>query len=67
MKRVIASFARNTVFANILLVLIFLVGGFAIKNMVRENFTPEQTRKRSRKASAVKSRKRWKVSKALSC
>jgi len=38
MKRVIASFARNTVFANILLVLIFLVGGFAIKNMVRENF-----------------------------
>ena len=32
MKRVIASFARNTVFANILLVLIFLVGGFAIKN-----------------------------------
>ena len=38
MKSVIASFARNTVFANILLVLIFLVGGFAIKNMVRENF-----------------------------
>ncbi len=38
MKRVIASFARNTVFANILLVLIFLVGGFAVKNMVRENF-----------------------------
>ena len=38
MKRVIASFARNTVFANILLILIFLAGGFAVKNMVRENF-----------------------------
>jgi len=38
MKKVIASFARNTVFANILLILIFLAGGLAVKNMVRENF-----------------------------
>ena len=38
MKRVIAAFARNIVFANILLILIFLAGGFAIKYMVRENF-----------------------------
>ncbi len=38
MKRVIASFARNIVFANILLILIFLAGGFAVKYMVRENF-----------------------------
>ncbi|MEN8245618.1 MAG: efflux RND transporter permease subunit [Thermodesulfobacteriota bacterium] len=42
MKNVIASFARNIVFANILLVLIFLAGGFAVKYMVRENF-PEFT------------------------
>ncbi len=40
MKRVLAAFARNTVFANILLLLIFLSGGFAVKSMIRE-FFPE--------------------------
>lgn len=29
MKRVLAAFARNTVFANIVLALIFLAGGIA--------------------------------------
>jgi len=38
MKKVIAAFARNIVFANILLLLIFLAGGLAVKYMVRENF-----------------------------
>mgnify|MGYP001818356624 CR=1 FL=1 len=38
MKQVLAAFARNTVFANIVLVLIFSAGGFAVKNMIRENF-----------------------------
>jgi multidrug efflux pump subunit AcrB len=38
MKNVLAAFARNTVFANILLVLIFLAGGLSIQNMIRENF-----------------------------
>jgi multidrug efflux pump subunit AcrB len=38
MKRVMAAFARNTVFANIVLVLIFLAGGFATMSMIRENF-----------------------------
>ena len=38
MKRVLAAFARNTVFANIVLILIFMAGGFAVKFMVRENF-----------------------------
>jgi multidrug efflux pump subunit AcrB len=38
MKRVIAAFARNTVFANIVLVLIFLAGGVAVMSMIRENF-----------------------------
>ena len=38
MKNVIAAFAKNTVFANIILILIFLAGGFAIKDMIRENF-----------------------------
>ena len=38
MKQVLAAFARNTVFANIVLVLIFLAGGLAVKNMIRENF-----------------------------
>ena len=38
MKRVLAAFARNTVFANIVLVLIFLAGGIATKSMIRENF-----------------------------
>ena len=38
MKRVLAAFARNTVFANIVLVLIFLAGGIATMSMIRENF-----------------------------
>ncbi|NJL72405.1 MAG: efflux RND transporter permease subunit [Candidatus Competibacteraceae bacterium] len=38
MKGVIASFTRHTVFANIVLVLIFVAGGMAMKNMVRETF-----------------------------
>ena len=38
MKRVLAAFARNTVFANIILVLIFLSGGIATMSMIRENF-----------------------------
>ena len=38
MKRVLAAFARNTVFANIVLVLIFLAGGIATTSMIRENF-----------------------------
>lgn len=38
MKQVIASFARNTVFANIILVIIFVAGGLAGKYMIRETF-----------------------------
>ena len=38
MKRVMAAFASNTVFANIVLVLIFLSGGIAVKSMIRETF-----------------------------
>jgi multidrug efflux pump subunit AcrB len=38
MKRVMAAFARNTVFANIVLVMIFLAGGIAVMTMIRENF-----------------------------
>jgi multidrug efflux pump subunit AcrB len=38
MKRVLASFARNTVFANIVLVMIFLAGYIATRNMNRETF-----------------------------
>ncbi len=38
MNNLLASFARNTVFANILLLLIFLAGFLAIKSMVRESF-----------------------------
>jgi multidrug efflux pump subunit AcrB len=38
MKRILAAFASNTVFANILLVLIFLAGGLAAMSMLRENF-----------------------------
>jgi len=37
-KQVIASFARNTVFANIILVIIFVAGGLAGKYMIRETF-----------------------------
>jgi len=38
MKRLLTAFARNTVFANIILVLIFLSGGIATMSMIRENF-----------------------------
>ena len=38
MKQIVAAFARNTVFANIMLVLIFLAGGIATLSMIRENF-----------------------------
>jgi len=38
MKRVMAAFASNTVFANIVLVMIFLAGGIAVMSMIRENF-----------------------------
>ena len=38
MKWILAAFANNTVFANILLVLIFLAGGIAAVSMIRENF-----------------------------
>jgi len=38
MKRFIASMASNTVFANILLIMILLAGGLATRNMVRETF-----------------------------
>lgn len=38
MKRLLAAFARNTVFANIMLVLIFMAGGLTVFSMTRENF-----------------------------
>lgn len=38
MKKFLASFARNTVFANILLLLIIFAGFLATKMMVRESF-----------------------------
>ena len=38
MKPILTAFARNTVFANIVLVLIFMAGGLASVSMVRENF-----------------------------
>ncbi|MBC2711874.1 MAG: efflux RND transporter permease subunit [Desulfosarcina sp.] len=38
MKRVLAAFARNTVFANIILVMIFIAGYIATANMIRETF-----------------------------
>jgi len=38
MKRIVAAFAGNTVFANIVLLLVFIAGGFAAKYMIRENF-----------------------------
>ncbi len=38
MKSLLAAFARNTVFANIVLVMIFLVGGMAALSMIRETF-----------------------------
>ena len=38
MNKLLASFARNTVFANILLLLIFFAGFLATRMMVRESF-----------------------------
>jgi multidrug efflux pump subunit AcrB len=38
MRKLIAAFARNTVFANIILLLIFMVGGLAATSMIRETF-----------------------------
>ena len=38
MKQVIVSFAKNTVFANIVLVLVFIAGFIATSNMIRETF-----------------------------
>ena len=38
MKKILAAFARNTVFANIVLVMIFVAGWFATKSMIRETF-----------------------------
>ncbi len=38
MKRVLTAFARNTVFANIILVMIFIAGYIATANMIRETF-----------------------------
>ncbi len=38
MKKILASFARNTVFANILLILLFFAGGMATLSMIRETF-----------------------------
>ena len=38
MKKVLAAFARNTVFANIVLLLIFMAGFLATISMIRENF-----------------------------
>ena len=38
MKRILAAFAGNTVFANIVLLMIFMAGGLALTNMRRESF-----------------------------
>ena len=38
MRKVLAAFARNTVFANILLTIIFLAGAMAATSMIRETF-----------------------------
>ena len=38
MRSLLAAFARNTVFANIVLVLIFTAGAIAMMSMIRENF-----------------------------
>ncbi len=38
MKQLLGAFARNTVFANILLLLIFFAGGLATLSMIRESF-----------------------------
>jgi len=38
MKRILAAFAANTVFANIVMVMIFLGGALALGSMLRESF-----------------------------
>ncbi len=38
MKDVLTAFAKNTVFANIVLILLFLAGGMATSTMIKENF-----------------------------
>ena len=38
MKQILAAFARNTVFANIVLILIFVAGYIAMVKMIRETF-----------------------------
>jgi multidrug efflux pump subunit AcrB len=38
MKRIIAAFTRNTVFANIVLVLFFLAGFMGTRNIIKETF-----------------------------
>lgn len=38
MKRVLAAFAGNTVFANIVLLMVFIAGALAIATMLRESF-----------------------------
>ncbi len=38
MKKILISFTKNTVFANIALVLIFLAGGISTVSMIRETF-----------------------------
>ncbi len=38
MKRILAAFAGNTVFANIVLLMVFMGGGLALSGMLRESF-----------------------------
>jgi multidrug efflux pump subunit AcrB len=38
MKKILTAFAANTVFANIVLVMIFMGGGLALHSMLRESF-----------------------------
>ncbi len=38
MEKILASFARNTVFANIILAVMFLAGGMAVFSMIKETF-----------------------------
>jgi multidrug efflux pump subunit AcrB len=38
MKKILAAFAANTVFANIVLIMIFMGGALALGNMLRESF-----------------------------
>ena len=38
MKKLLSVFAANNVFANIVLLLIFMAGGLSLSTMVRESF-----------------------------